>query len=179
MSLRDFFMYFFIILMLVFVKISLALLLMALLLALFRTWQMTKEPNGKVFLRSKLPNPKPEGFYRGSTGFSARGRSALGGKTSWLGKKFDSNNETGVNIMKDKKSRQFEKYPFKTYVGSGLFDKSLFVLKIDYNVKGNPFWMRCILDEIVEIKPNEYLGKMHIRIIPGFPFSFLYFNLKK
>src|SRR3989344_3788857 len=57
--------------------------------------------------------------------------------------------------------------------------KKFDVLKIDYNVKGNPFWLRLIVDEIVQIAPNEYLGKMNLKIIPGFPFGILYFELKK
>ena len=97
-------------------------------------------------------------------------------------------NSTGINLFYDKKARhntapgssaQVERYPFKTYAGKGLRDKKLDVLKIDYNVDGNPFWLRLIVDEIVEVTPGKYLGKMHIKLIPGFPFTVLYFELKK
>lgn len=130
---------------------------------------MKKEPNQQEFLTGKLPNPKLDGLYNGSMGFD----------TAWVGKKLDSQTETGINLIKDKKGKTHEKYPFKTYVGKGLFDENLFVMKLDYNVKGNPFWVKWIVDEIVEVTPNEYLGKMHLKIIPGFPFSVLYFELKK
>ena len=150
---------------------------MALALLWFRTWQMKKEPNQKDFLAGKLPNPKPDGLYNGNMGFNA----------SWVGKKFNAENSAGINLFKDKKGRysfapgssMIEKYPFKTYVGKGLFDEDIFVLKLDYNMKGNPFWVRWIVDEMVETSPNEYLGKMHVKIIPGLPFSILFFELKK
>ena len=160
---------FFIILAVFFVKFFLLGLLMALILFWLRTLQMRMEPNHKEFLGGKLPNPKPNGFYRGSIGF----------RVSWIGKKFDAENGVGINVFCDERGKQTEKYKFKTLLGSGLFDQHLIVLKIDYNVKSNPFWIRCILDEIIEVAPNEYLGKMHLRIIPGFPFSVLYFELKK
>jgi hypothetical protein len=160
---------FFIILIFLFIKLALVTLLLLLVVLWFRTWQMKQEPNQKEFLQGRVPNPKPDGFYQGSVGLV----------TSWVGKKFNTANATGINVFKDTKGKQYEKYPFKTYVGPGLFDEKLFVVKIDYNVKGNPFWVRWILDEIVQVAPNEYLGKAHVRIIPGFPFSVLYFELKK
>ncbi len=161
--------FFFIVLIFLFFKFFLVLLLIAVLLGFFRTWSMKQEPNYKEFLQGKLPNPKPDGFYHGDTGFN----------TSWIGKKFDAPGAKGVNIFKNKKGQEVEKYSFVTSVGKGLFSDAMFVLKIDYNVKGNPFWIRCILDEIVQVHPNEYLGNMQLRIIPGFPFSILYFQLKK
>ncbi len=152
-----------------FLKFSLILALIALILLWLRTLMMTKEPNNQDFLQGSLPKEKPSGFYLGNNGF----------KTLWIGKKFDADSNTGTNIFKDKKDKQIEKYAFTTSVGTGLFDERLFVIKIDYNVKGNPFWVRWILDEIVQIAPDHYLGKMHLRIIPAFPFSILFFELKK
>ncbi len=160
---------FFIILILALLKFFLALMLVAIILLWLRTMQMKKEPNQHDFLNGSVPNPKPDGFYKGHVGFDSR----------WVGKKFDAHNSTGINILKDKKGNEYEKFPFVTSVGTGLFDEKLFVLKIDYNIKSNPFWARCVLDEIVQVAPNEYLGKMHVRLIPGFPFSVLYFELKK
>ncbi len=160
---------FFIILAVAWGKFFLVVGLGVLVVLWLRTWHMKQEPNQQDFLRGNLPNPKPDGFYHGATGF----------KNSWLGKRFNAEYATGINVFKSAKGQEYEKYPFNTFVGEGLFDEKLFVLKIDYNVKGNPFWIKCILDEMVEAAPNEYLGKMHLRIIPGFPFSVLYFELKK
>lgn len=160
---------FFVILALTLLKFFLVLLLIAIILLWFRTWQMKREPNQQEFLAGKMPHPKLVGLYQGSMGFNV----------AWIGKKFFTESETGINLIKNKKGEILEKYPFKTYAGKGLFDENNFVLKLDYNVKGNPFWIKWIVDEIVEVAPNEYLGKMHIKIIPGFPFSILYFELKK
>src|SRR3990167_3901309 len=183
---KIFYAIFFILLALVLFKFFIILLAIALLLLWLRTFQMKKEPNQQEFLLGKLPNPRPDGFYRGDVGF----------KTSWVGKTFNAENLTGINVFEGKKKSFFasifahsfenqtvkiekEKYPFKTYVSNGLFDQHLLVLKIDYNVKSNPFWIKWVLDEIVEVAPNTFLGKAHLRIIPGFPFSVLYFELKR
>ncbi len=131
----------------------------------FRTWKIQNSPYRKLFLSGRIPNPKPDGFYKGSI---------EGLKTSWQGKKFDVSFSTGVNLFNNK-----EIYPFKTYVGKGLQDNKQNVLRIDYNISKNPFWLRFILDEIVEIEPNQYLGKVHLKIIPRLPFSLGYFRLKK
>jgi hypothetical protein len=38
------------------------------------------------------------------------------------------------------------------------------VLKIDYDLNGNPlFTVRRVLDELVQIDDNLYLGKAHVR----------------
>lgn len=121
--------------------------------------------NQKLFISGKVPSPKPNGFYKGYL---------VGPKTFWQGKKFDSVSSTGINLIRGK-----EVYPFKTYVGKGLKDKDLDVLKIDYNIPRNPFWVRFILDEIVQIGVNKYLGKVHLKIIPGFPLTLGYFRLEK
>lgn len=118
-------------------------------------------PNQKLFLSGKVPNPLPSGLYKGSVNF----------KTSWQGKKFDASKSMGINLISGK-----EKYPFKTYVGKGLAD-NIDVLKIDYNIPQNPFWLRFILDEIVEISSGKYLGKVHINFF-GLPFSLGYFRLE-
>ncbi len=160
---------FFVILAVVLIKFFLVLLLISLVLLWLRTFQMKKEPHQQQFLQGSLPNPKPDGPYQGTMGFDV----------SWIGKKFDAQNSVGINVFKNKKNGQItDGYPFKTYVARGLFDP-IFVLRIDYNVPGNPFWVKYIVDEIVQVAPNEYLGKMHLKLIPGLPFSVLYFELKK
>ncbi len=172
---------FFVILAIVLLKFFLIILVAALLCLWFRTWQMGRGAENAAFVNGKLPNPKPDGLYRGSVGF----------KTAWFGKKFNSQDSKGINVFEDEtnasggvpsgsgKGGQSEKYPFITFVGKGLFNPNTFVLKIQYNIKENPWWARYILDEIVEIAPGEYLGKMHLNVIPGFPFSLLYFHLRR
>ncbi len=42
---------------------------------LFRSWSLTRSPLEKEFLNGKVPNPLPDGFYRGKVGI----------ETSWIG----------------------------------------------------------------------------------------------
>ena len=71
-----------------------------------------------------------------------------------------------------------KKYLFRLYKEKGLSEKNLDVIKIDYNVSQNPLWLRFIMDEIVGINEDQYLGKLHIRF-PGGSFALGYFNLEK
>ncbi len=152
------------------IKSLLVIVIIVLVIGFWRTRYIQNDPRRQIFLHGTLPNPLPDGFYNGTVS---------GAKHSWLGKKFSASNSNGVNVFDDGFNSRNERYPFTTFVGKGLQDKNTDVLKIDYSVKGNPLWVRWILDEIVQVAPNEYLGKMHIRLIPGFPFSVLYFELKK
>ena len=169
--------FFFIVLAIALFKFLMVLLLVGLVLLWLRTFQMKSEPNQVEFAGGSLPNPSPDGFYHGKVGF----------ETSWIGKKFDATNSTGINVLRGDKDPASatgygvarEKYPFTTYKGNGLFDPNTFVLKIDYNVPGNPLWVKFVVDEIVQVAPDQYLGKMQLKLIPGFPFSVLYFELKK
>ncbi len=83
---------------------------------------------------------------------------------------------TGINLIGEKNS---EKFPFHFTVGKGIIDKKLMVIKIDYAIPENPFWLRAVLDEIVLIDAEKYLGKVHFRILPGITFSLGYFSLEK
>ena len=95
--------------------------------------------------------------------------------TSWQGKKFTG--DTGINVF-SRDGKNVDVYPFKTYIARGAVDP-IDVVKIDYNTKGNPFWLRLILDEVVQVKPNEYLGKLQLRLVPGLPITLLYFRLER
>lgn len=133
-------------------------------LLLYRNWRVQNSYFQKVFLSGTFPSPLPDGFHIGSI-------QAL--DTSWKGKIFEATNSSGINVFGERKI-----YPFKTYKGKGLQDKNLDVLKIDYNVEGNPFWLKFILDEIVQNAPGKYTGKVHLNLIPGLPFSLSYFRLE-
>lgn len=125
--------------------------------------------NQKQFLAGTVPNPAPDGFLKGSADFY---------HASWQGKKVNLATATGINIFQDN-GKDVEKFPFKTYVGKGLRDKSIDVFKIDYADTDSPWYARPILDEIVEVAPGKYLGKIHYRLIPGYPFALWYFKLEK
>ncbi|MDD5068579.1 MAG: hypothetical protein PHS53_04540 [Candidatus Pacebacteria bacterium] len=153
-----------------FILILFLLVLIAITILFCMTyWTNEWSANQKIFVSGKAPNPSPDGFYSGSAYLTG----------SWLGKKFDARYEEGINVFKDLGNAEVEKYPFKTFFGPGIRDTHLQVMKIDYDIPENPFWIRPILDEIVETAPGEYMGKLHLRIIPGFSFSPLYFFLEK
>jgi len=151
--------------------IVLAVIILSLIiLGFFYTRKTQNSGNQEIFLKGIVPSPLPEGIYKGSIGKH---------KVSWLGKAFNSQALSGINMFVDSSGKLTEKYPFKIYIGRGLLDKNLTVLKIDYNIASNPLWVRIILDEIVQISENVYLGKVILKIIPGFPFSVGYFELTK
>ena len=135
----------------------------------YRTWQSTHSPEQAEFLTGKPPSITPEGFYKGSTTFY---------RANWQGKTFNSDKNAGDNSFSDGDQPR-HKYPFKTYQGAGFKDPSLTTFKIDYQLPENQFYVRPILDEVVEVAPGKFLGKIHYRLIPGFPFTIGYFRLEK
>lgn len=149
--------------------VTLAAAAFLILLGILRTWQVQHSSNEQHFLKGKIPNELPDGFYKGH----ARGYTG-----PWQGKTFSRKTHTGANVFAND-AKQITMYPFTTSVGTGLQDKHHQVIKIEYNNPQNSFWVRMILDEIVEIKPNVYLGKINVRLIPFLPFSIGYFTLEK
>jgi hypothetical protein len=128
------------------------------------TYRAEHSPNQPLFKRGKPPESAPNGFYQGNR-FSGLGE-------GWQGKIFNSAEQTGINKFADG-----ERYRFKTFVARGLRDRKQEVLRIDYNQSGNPWWLRFIVDEVVETTPGHYLGKVHLKLIPGLPFTLSYFEL--
>lgn len=144
------------------------LIFLFLFLGIIRTFFIQKSKLQKKFLEGTLPSRPLEGFYQGRVSI----------KTNWQGKSFDSSSKTGINVLKNSSSQE-KKFPFKTYEGEGLQDKKLKVLKIDYDIKQNPFYIRLVLDEIVQVGDNSFLGKANYKLIPGFPFCLGFFELHK
>ena len=148
-----------------------ALLLIAIgitiLVGIWRTWKIQSNPLQQQFLKGKVPQ-NLDGFYRGTV---------TNIKTNWQGKKLDSTKSAGINIFRETNGNE-ERYPFKTYTGKGLQD-NMDVFKIDYGVNSYPWWLRFILDELVETAPGKYLGKVHVQLLPGLGFSLGYFKLEK
>ena len=133
----------------------------------WRDLRTRRSPNQSVFVRGSIPRQLPDGDYKGSVaGYSG----------DWIGKTFDARTATGKNLMKTPQGVD-RLYPFKTRVDRGLSDP-VQVIKIDYDIPGNPVWLRSILDEIVEVEPNRFLGKIHVRMGPIHA-SVGYFELRK
>jgi hypothetical protein len=119
-------------------------------------------PENKVFSAGTLPNPALQGHLKGSYG-----------GTSWKGKEFNSSDNTGINIVGDAKQ-----FPFETSVSKSLHGDHQ-VLKLNYNIAKNPWWLRLVVDELVQTKPGKYQGKVYVQVIPGLPVAITYFQLEK
>ena len=153
------------------ILIAIVLLVLALIVGfgLYRTIVTRLSPNQALFVQGKAPDPLPDGLYKGSV---------PGYEFTWKGKKFHRADATGINIFRNGNVDE-ERYPFHMYIAKGVQDTATDVLKIDYNISGNPLWLRIILDEITEVGSGKYLGKVHVRVIPGIPFTMGYFWLER
>lgn len=154
------------------------------------TFVVQKSDYQKMFLSGKTPR-QPDGFYQGAA------HVLFDKRTPWLGKSFDSANNSGFNVFTPFGARLLKTftplykhfslnpqgntnaYFFKTRAETALKDAPLEVVKLDYDSAENPFLIRIILDEIVEIAPEQYLGKIHLKVLPGFYSTIGYFGLKK
>jgi hypothetical protein len=154
------------------------------------TLLIERSPYQQTFVAGRAPDPLPEGFHPGEA------HVLFDKQTPWLGKSFDAQNQIGFNLFTPLGARVLKvasplyrkfsvneegntrAYYFKTSVGKGQKDANTDVLKLDYDRPENPFWIRAILDEVVEIAPQQYLGKIHVKVLPGFFISIGYFGLK-
>ncbi|MBS1796014.1 MAG: hypothetical protein JSS81_19340 [Acidobacteria bacterium] len=150
-----------------------------------------RSANHRRFLTGSIPADAPDGFYAGAAHiFFDR-------PTPWLGKSFAAADRLGFNIFRPAGGsllrvlfpfyRKFGiaddgralAFYFRTRTDDGLKDPGLKVVKLDYDAPENPFPIRIILDEIVECAPGEYLGKIHLKVFPGFYSTIGFFGLKK
>ena len=145
----------------------------------------------KEFVKGKVPSPSPEGFYKGTAYLLG------GGPVPWLGKSFDASQRQGYNIFTPQGAsvlkilsplyKRFsvnpegntDAYYFQTNAGAGLKDEETEVFKLNYNSPENPFPIRIILDEMVEVAPDEFLGKVHVKVFPGYYATIGFFGLRK
>jgi hypothetical protein len=136
-------------------------------LGLLRTRRMDQDPRHALFRHGRPPSPLPDGPYRGAV---------RGYRGAWLGKAFDRAAGRGINLFDDWE-RPRRAYPFWMTTGPGLREPDRDVLKIDYDLPGNPVWVRRVLDEVVEVAPGRLLGQVHLRLVPRVPFTVAYFEL--
>lgn len=123
----------------------------------------------QLFLTGTVPSVLPEGEYHGELPIQAQ----------WQGQRFDSRTGTGINLFRDGINPIRESYPFVMDVGPSAVDSDFQVIKIDYDVPENPWWMRLLIDEMVETQPEVYLGKVYVQLIPGVPLLVGFFELEK
>lgn len=123
------------------------------------------------FATGTLPSPGLDGSYKGNH-FDGLGK-------DWLGKQFNSAQNTGINNFKSKSNGPAEqRYTFATSAETGLRNNKLVVLQLNYNKPGNPIWLRPIRDELVQTNQGEYLGKIHLKLGP-IVITLGYFRLSK
>lgn len=123
------------------------------------------------------------GFTLGYDGFGpANGavRALLSHWLPWRGKARNATAGTGTNVIPARYSRLLRLlvpghradrtttgdiacFPFRTYLAPGALDPDLEVLKINYELPENPAAVRMILDELVQVVPDVYLGKVLLR----------------
>jgi hypothetical protein len=145
------------------------------------------EALNQLFRSGTVPEPPLDGRYAGeliainiAPGLTQMYESLLQAWMPWLGKTFDPAQQSGDNIFtKDSYPLarifnpfyrgfvadgpgRYRGFAFRTYTAAGLFDKDRTVLKIDYDLKGNPSLnVRRVLDELVQVG-DMYLGKAHV-----------------
>ena len=147
-----------------------------------------RSPYHKMFVQGSVPDSM-DGFHPGMA------HVLLDKQTPWLGKQFDQQRQIGFNVFTPLGARILKfaspfyrrfsvneegntrAYYFKTWVGKGRKDGHLDVFKLDYDMPENPLFIRIILDEIVEIAPQQFLGKIHVKLLPGFFVTIGYFGL--
>jgi hypothetical protein len=142
----------------------------------------------QLFRSGTVPEPSLNGRYAGkliaidiAPGLTQLFQSLLNAWIPWLGKTFNPAQQSGDNIFtKDSyplarffnpfyrgffadAPGTYRGFAFRTYIAPGLVDPDRSVLKIDYNLKENPaLTVRRVLDELVQLDNNLYLGKAHV-----------------
>ncbi len=139
----------------------------------------------RIFRLGTLPEPMLDGRFDGvaitPTTFATTDPVLLALSSVWMpwvGKRFDAEKATGDNIMlpsarlpaklfwpsyrfQDLGEGRYAAFRFRSYAGAGVVDPDREVLKIDYDWDENPgFLIRDILDELVQVVPGVYLGKV-------------------
>lgn len=143
----------------------------------------------EIFRSGSAPDPLPDGFLPGrmlATSIQPQLDGVIRRIASlwmpWRGKVFDSHAMTGVNRFLPNvrlpmravwpgytpvaiTARQVEAFAFRDRVARGALDPGVEVYKIDYDFEANPdFIVRRILDELVQVAPGRYLGKVLFRL---------------
>ena len=143
----------------------------------------------EIYRSGTAPDPLPDGFLPGrllamsvQPQFDGAVRRIASLWMPWQGKVFDPDTMAGVNrfipnvripmrIVFPKYTPEtmtrmkVEAFPFRNRIAPGAADPDLDTFKIDYDFDANPdFLIRRILDELVQIAPGRYLGKILFRL---------------
>ncbi|MBI3742383.1 MAG: hypothetical protein HY257_11610, partial [Chloroflexi bacterium] len=150
-----------------------------------QTWSELNE----TFRAGRAPQPLPNGRYRGellavnvAPGLTQLIQFITARWMPWQGKCFDAKTARGENIFtrdsyalahiywplyrayQNDTPLTYRAFSFRTRRAPGLTDPDCQVLKIDYDLRENPsFTIRRVLDEIVQVDENFFLGKAHLK----------------
>jgi len=142
-----------------------------------------------LFREGAVPNPPPDGAYHGeliAVDIAPVVTPLVTWLTSfampWKGKFLIAADARGDNIFdrkwrgalgllfpfyrgnRDYDAQSFRAFMFATSVTRGKVDADRQVFRIDYDRPDNPaLTIRRIVDEIVEVEPGVYLGKIHFQ----------------
>ena len=156
-----------------------------------------------LFRAGSVPDPSLNGRYAGelialdlTPGLTQFFQWLANAWMPWRGKTFDASQQNGDNIFtKDSyllarlfnplyrgftvdSAETYRGFAFRTYSAPGLFDADRMVLKIDYNLKENPALnVRKVLDELVQLDDDLYVGKAHVHWWWGGWQTVAYFSL--
>jgi hypothetical protein len=138
----------------------------------------------KLFAKGTLPVAL-NGFYKGSLekfipGNFVESVAGLGARLwlPWYGKEFYSKSGSGDNVVPtllspiirarygerailQKENKGLHVFPFRTKTARGLED-DIKVFQLDYDLVENPTLVRTVVDELVCVGKDSYLGKAFI-----------------
>lgn len=154
---------------LIIVGILLLLAVVTALYGFYRTWKTGRMPEYEEFAKGTLPSVRPSGLWKGTAPEL--------GEVSWQGKKFDGGME-GINRFK-KDGVESEAYPFTYFEADSVGWKGKRIIRLHYGLQQNPLWLRMIVDEMTSVGPDQFLGVVYLKLIPGLPFRMGYFRLMK
>ena len=136
------------------------LYLLALAAGAIITYRTERRPDNQRYLDGTYPTSELDGPYNAIQ--------PAGG--NWLGKRIDGANHSGINRFKNGERYVFKLEPVK--------DGSRQVMRLNYNQPGNPWWLHRVIDEMVQVGEQHYLGKVFVK----FPFlprvTVAFFELK-
>lgn len=102
---------------------------------------------------------------------------AADGPMPWQGKTFTSHGDRGGEGINRVFGNRANWYRFRTFVGPsriGNFD----AVQLDYDIEGNPFFVRPVKDEVREVAPGLWLGIAYLHTA-GNDHLGLYFGLSR
>ena len=158
----------------------------------------------RLFRAGTVPEPSLNGRYAGkligldiAPGLTRFFQWLVSTWMPWLGKTFNAAHQLGDNIFAQDSyplarffnpfyrgfvadgPDSYRGFAFHTYLAPGLADPDRMVLKIDYGLDGNPrLTVQRVLDELVQVADNLYLGKAHVRWWWGRWQAIAYFTLR-